>query len=63
MKIIVNSPDIGHSKVADLAGIFVYKFKMAKQLTLLAYTYENKIITLTLLALGIPENFYREIKK
>ncbi|VAX35964.1 hypothetical protein MNBD_UNCLBAC01-1155 [hydrothermal vent metagenome] len=63
VKIIVNDPDIGDAKVGDLASISVYKFKMAKQLTLLAYTYEDQTITLTLLALGTHENFYRDLKK
>jgi hypothetical protein len=35
---------------------------MNNQLTLLAYSYEEQIITLTLLALGGHENFYRDIK-
>jgi len=36
---------------------------MNKQLTFLAYTYEEQTITLTLLALGTHENFYRDLKK
>nr|VFJ59751.1 MAG: ParE-like toxin of type II toxin-antitoxin system [Candidatus Kentron sp. FW]VFJ64847.1 MAG: ParE-like toxin of type II toxin-antitoxin system [Candidatus Kentron sp. FW] len=36
---------------------------MNKQLALLAYMYEERIITLTLLALGQHENFYRGLKK
>jgi mRNA-degrading endonuclease YafQ of YafQ-DinJ toxin-antitoxin module len=31
-------------------------------LTLLAYTYEEEVVTLTLLALGSHENFYRNLK-
>ena len=59
----MNDPSLGEMKVGDLVGIRVYKFKMVKQLTLLAYTFEEDIITLTLLALGSHENFYRDLKK
>lgn len=60
---IIDSPDIGTQKVGDLAGICVFKFQMAKQLTLLAYSYEQEKITLTLLTLGSHENFYRDLKR
>ena len=63
VKAIMNDPSLGEMKVGDLVGIRVYKFKMVKQLTLLAYTFEEDIITLTLLALGSHENFYRDLKK
>jgi mRNA-degrading endonuclease RelE of RelBE toxin-antitoxin system len=62
VKEIANKPDIGEAKKGDLSGVFVHKFKMANQLTLLAYSYNDKIITLTLLALGSHENFYRDLK-
>lgn len=54
---------LGEGKVGDLAGVRVYKFKINKQLALLAYTFEERTITLTLLALGQHENFYRELKR
>lgn len=60
---IVENPRIGDDKAGDLSGISVYKFKMVKQLMLLAYQYEDETITLTLLALGTHENFYRDLKK
>ena len=63
IKYIMKDPDIGQSKTGNLSDVLVYKFKMVKQLTLLAYTYENQTITLTLLALGAHENFYRNLKK
>lgn len=63
VNIIISDPRVGDSKAGDLAGISVYKFKMLKQLTLLAYTYNDKTITLTLLKLGSHENFYRDLKK
>lgn len=63
IKKIVDNPEIGETKVGDLSEISVYKFKMVKQLTLLAYSYEDQTITLTLLALGTHENFYRDLKR
>ena len=54
---------VSYEKAGDLSGVSVYKFKMVKQLTLLAYKYEDQAITLTLLALGAHENFYRDLKK
>ena len=59
-----NNPDIGEAKVGDLAGVFVYKFKMDKQLVLLAYSVsDDEIMTLYLLKLGSHENFYRDLKR
>lgn len=63
VRAIAADPELGDAKVGDLAGISVYKFKMAKQLALLAYSYEGETITLTLLALGSHENFYRDLKR
>ncbi|MSP28811.1 MAG: type II toxin-antitoxin system RelE/ParE family toxin [Methylococcales bacterium] len=62
IKIIMNNPCVGQQKKGDLDFLWVYKFRMNNQLTLLAYSYEEQIITLTLLALGSHENFYRDIK-
>ena len=63
VRAIMADPLIGENKVGDLAGISVYKFRMSNQLTLLAYTYDNGTITLTLFAFGSHENFYRDLKK
>ena len=63
VKAIIDNIDIGDDKIGDLSGISVHKFKMVNQLTLLAYSYEDNTITLTLLALGTHENFYRDLKK
>jgi len=63
IKIIVDDPSIGDSKIGDLSGIYVYKFKMINQETLLAYFYNHQTSTLTLLKLGPHENFYRDLKK
>jgi len=63
VRAMVKDPDLSHPKIGDLAGVLVYKFKMVNQLTLLEYTYHHLTITLTLLALGTQENFYRDMKK
>ncbi len=58
---IITNPEIGDLKIGDLAGIYVYKFKCNKQLTLLAYKYDPK--SRLLLLLGSHENFYRDLKR
>lgn len=62
VKAIMADPLLGEAKVADLAGVRVYKFKMNKQLTLLGYEYDGETVTLYLLKLGSHENFYRDLK-
>lgn len=58
---IVKNPEIGVQKRGDLTGVFVHKFDCVNQPFLLAYQWnpENR----TLLALGVHENFYRDLKK
>ena len=63
VEMLMQEPLIGDRKSGDLSGIRVYKFKMVNQLNLLAYSYENEVLTLTLLALGSHENFYRDPKQ
>lgn len=63
VKEIMTDPYIGEQKKGDLAYLRVYKFNMVKQLTLLAYSYEEGTVTLELMALGSHENFYRDMKK
>jgi len=62
VRAIMPKPSIGEAKIGDLSGVYVFKFQMMKQLTLIAYTYDEETITLTLLAVGSHENFYRDIK-
>ena len=57
VRTIIADPSIGEIKVGDLANIAVYKFRMSNQMTLLAYTYNDGTITLTLFAFGAHENF------
>jgi addiction module RelE/StbE family toxin len=59
---ISETPNIGDPKVGDLAGIYIYKFKIKDQQWLLAYEIESKN-SITLLMLGAHENFYRDLKK
>jgi len=53
---------IGELKKGDLNGTHVYKFRMQKQLMLLAYHYIESDDTLYLIMAGSHENFYRDIK-
>ena len=57
---ILANPSIGQEKAGDLAGIFVHKFKINKQLTLLSYSFDESEICL--LTYGSHENFYRDLK-
>lgn len=58
---IIQNPIIGEEKKGDLAGVFVYKFKIHHQEILLAYEWNPR--ERLLLALGVHENFYRDLKK
>jgi hypothetical protein len=56
----------GEEKKGDLAGIFVFKFKLNLQETLLAYELKPdkfKPSELVLLAVGPHENFYAALKR
>ena len=58
---IVDTPGIGQQKKGDLAGIYVHKFRCLDKQMFLAYEWDPA--TRILLALGIHENFYRNLKK
>jgi mRNA-degrading endonuclease YafQ of YafQ-DinJ toxin-antitoxin module len=58
---IIADPNIGEKKHGDLSWLRVYKFKMLGQLTLIGYSIDNA--TLTFIAFGLHENFYRDMKK
>ncbi|MDX2113561.1 MAG: type II toxin-antitoxin system RelE/ParE family toxin [Alphaproteobacteria bacterium] len=60
---IVENPMIGELKAGDLSHLRVYKFKMAKQLTLIAYQHEKDTLIIILIAVGPHENFYRDLKR
>ena len=59
---LVGQPDIGESKVGDLAGVQVYKFRMGNLPCFLAYRAVDEH-TLKLLVVGPHENFYRDLKR
>jgi mRNA-degrading endonuclease YafQ of YafQ-DinJ toxin-antitoxin module len=63
VKELMMNPLAGELKKGDLNGVRVYKFRMINQLTLLAYMFDEADESLTLLALGSHENFYRDLKK
>lgn len=63
VRALIENPVLGEQKKGDLAFMRVYKFKMAKQLTLLGYSYQNGSVVLELLTFGTHENFYRDAKK
>jgi len=63
---IANNPELGEAKRGDLAGVWVVKFKLNNQETLLAYELlPNKQApeALALLGVGPHENFYRDLKR
>jgi mRNA interferase RelE/StbE len=62
VRAIANQPKVGESKIGDLAGVQVYKFRMGKRLCLLAYRVLDGN-TLKLLMVGSHENVYRDFKQ
>lgn len=66
VRAIATNPAIGEEKKGDLAGIFVYKFKINKQEVLLFYQLDpDKFspVSMLLLSIGSHENFYTELKR
>lgn len=63
---VASDPTLGEEKRGDLSGVFVYKFKLNKQETLLAYRLQPDKLApeaLVLLAVGPHENFYAQIMR
>ena len=58
---VIHNPRIGEIKKGDLAGVYVHKFNCVNREFLLAYEFD--IRSRMLLALGIHENFYRNLKR
>jgi mRNA interferase RelE/StbE len=58
---ILSDVSCGEEKRGSFAGVRVYKFHVLEQQFLLAYEFDKK--TLFLLALGVQENFFRDLKK
>lgn len=63
VKALMENPLLGEQKKGALSFLRVYKFTMAKQLTLLGYSYEEGSVILELLTFGSHENFYRDAKR
>ena len=62
VRTIASQPEVGETKVGDLAGVQVYKFRMGKLLCLLAYRVLDES-TIKLLMIGPHENFYRDLTR
>lgn len=60
---LMASPLLGEQKKGDLSFMRVFTFKMAKQPTLLAYSFDDGLLILELITVGSHENFYRDIKR
>ena len=60
IRAIIQDPTRGERKRGDLAGVYVYKFDCLGQQMLLAYEWDS--MRRVLLALGVHENFYRDLK-
>jgi len=58
---IITDPNIGEQKRGDLSWLMVHKFIMLDQLTLIGYSINDD--TLTFIAFGPHENFYRDLKR
>jgi len=66
IKALRANPALGEEKKGDLLGIFVYKFKLNNQETLLAYSLRPDRHTpadIVLHAIGPHENFYTQLKR
>jgi mRNA-degrading endonuclease RelE of RelBE toxin-antitoxin system len=63
VRAMCDNPVIGEEKTGDLRGVRVHKFHLSGQLYLLAYWPDATEKTITLLALGGHENFYRDLKR
>lgn len=59
---VAQNPEVGQVKSGDLSEVRVYKFRFTNQQSLLAYTYIEEELVLTLLGVGSHENFYRDLK-
>ena len=62
MRVIASQPDADETKVGELTGVKVYKFRMGNVLCPLAYRLLDQN-TLKLLMVGPHENFYRDLKR
>ena len=61
IRAIMGNPTIGDTKLGDLQGIRVHKYKVGNNQILLAYEVVES--TLYLYSFGSHQNFYRELSK
>jgi hypothetical protein len=72
VEVVCNNPEVGQAKVADLAGIWVHKFKFNRQEYLMAYRppteaqkaagIDIELLLIDFYQVGSHENFYAELK-
>ena len=60
---IADNPELGERKKGDLSNLRVYKFHINTQLYLLGYTVDDTVELVYLEAIGVHENFYRDMKR
>ena len=60
---LAQDPKVGTKKKGDLSELYVFKFSCLGQQLLLGYTIDEGVRLIYLEALGVHQNFYREIKK
>ena len=65
---VCNNPRMGHQKLGDLQGMFVYKFRFNTQEYLMAYQFDHfsgvtEISWVEFCQIGTHENFYTQLKK
>ena len=63
LRAIAANPETGEMKKGDLAGVQVYKYRVKAQLVLPAYRVAQDEDAIKLLAFGLHENFYRDLKR
>jgi hypothetical protein len=74
VELIIGNPEIGESKVGDLVGIRVYKFRFNRQEYLIAYRCllassdkdsikKLDILTIDFYQIGLHQNFYDALKR
>jgi mRNA-degrading endonuclease RelE of RelBE toxin-antitoxin system len=66
VKEIAINPFVGEEKRGDLIGVFVHKFKLNNQDTLLAYKLQpdkQHPTEFVLMSVGPHENFYTQLKR
>ena len=61
MRTVASQPEVGETKVSDLAGVQVFKFRMGNLVCQLAYRVVDAN-TVKLLMVCPHENFYRDLK-